>query len=251
MQAAFLEAVIDPTLPPPPGLRTWNGSDPAVRFAVYRNNVIVTLTETLASTFPAVKRLVGDEFFAAMAGVFVRAHPARSPILAEYGADFAEFLAGFEPVAQLPYLPDVARLEFAMLRAYHAADATPLGAEALAAAPAEQVGEIRLVLHPSVRTVRSPFAIVTLVEANRAAGDVPPIDAGHPEDALVARPHLDVGVYRLSPGVATFLNRLATGEALGAAAGAASAEAAAFDLQAAIVMLFELGLVVGLSHPSA
>ena len=69
-QSAFADALLDPARPCPPGLRTWNGSDPARRLAVYRNNVVSSLIDALADTFPVVQRLVGTEFFRAMAGVF-------------------------------------------------------------------------------------------------------------------------------------------------------------------------------------
>ena len=91
-QAGFAAALLDAGLPPPPGLRAWNGSDPARRFGVYRNNVIVSLVGALGDTFPVVRRLVGDDFFDAMAGVHVRAHPPASPVLAHYGAGFADWL---------------------------------------------------------------------------------------------------------------------------------------------------------------
>ena len=47
-QTAFAAALLDPDLPPPDRLIAWNGSDPARRFAVYRNNVVVSLVDALA-----------------------------------------------------------------------------------------------------------------------------------------------------------------------------------------------------------
>jgi hypothetical protein len=247
MQTEFAAAILDPERPPPSGVSAWNGSDPRKRFAVYRNNVIVTLSEALAATFPAVRRLVGDEFFAAMAGVFVREQPPTSPILAEYGARFGDFLASFPPAAELVYLADVARLEFAMLESYHAADAAPIAAEALAAIPADRLGGLTLGLHPSLRLLRSPYAVVTLVAANRATAEPEPIDAGSPEDALVIRRGLDVSLVRLAPGAAAFLQSLAANEKLADALAAGNAESAVFQPIAAITILFELDLVVHLS----
>src|SRR3990167_7733275 len=98
-QTAFANALLDPELPSPGGLSTWNGSDPATRFAVYRNNVTVSLIDALADTFPVVQALVGEEFFRAMARVSVRATPPRSRLMAFYGHDFADFVSAFPPVA--------------------------------------------------------------------------------------------------------------------------------------------------------
>ena len=91
-QAAFAAALLDPDQPCPPGLRAWNGSDPTARLAVYRNNVVGSLIDALADTFPVAQELVGEAFFRAMAGVFARQAPPRSRILAHYGEGFAEFI---------------------------------------------------------------------------------------------------------------------------------------------------------------
>ena len=77
----WAQALLDPEADCPPGLTTWNSSDPATRFAVYRNNVVCSLVDGLAAAFPVVQALVGEDFFRAMAAVFVRRAPPRSPVL--------------------------------------------------------------------------------------------------------------------------------------------------------------------------
>ena len=138
-QARFATALLDPSLDCPVGLRTWNGSDPLRRLAVHRNNVVGSLIDALADTFAVTQQLVGTDFFRAMAAVFVRQHPPRSRILAHYGDDFAAFIAGFAPVAALPYLADMARLEFARVQACHAAEAEPIAEAAWAKASTRAV----------------------------------------------------------------------------------------------------------------
>jgi len=90
------------------------------RFAVYRNTVAAGLIEALAARFPVVERLVGEDFFRAMAQAYVTQEPPRSPLLFRYGGSFADFIAGFAPAAPLPYLRDMARREYAQGLAYHA-----------------------------------------------------------------------------------------------------------------------------------
>ena len=124
--ASFSAALLDPAHPVPEGLITPDGSPATRRYAIYRNNVTVGLTEALEAGFPVIRKIVGERFFQAMAVVFVRNHPPTSPILAGYGAEMPGFLRGFEPVQHLKYLPDVARLELALRRAYHAGDAAPV-----------------------------------------------------------------------------------------------------------------------------
>src|SRR5215469_2380529 len=102
------------------------------RIAIYRNNVFASLTEVLRGTFPAICRLVDDRFFAYAAHEFIRRHPPQRPCLAEYGAEFADFLAGFPPCGELPYIADVARLEWLLGAATTAGDAPSLAPAALA-----------------------------------------------------------------------------------------------------------------------
>ena len=126
LQAAFAGALLDPAKAAPTALSSSEGRRQSRRFDVYRNNVTVSLVEALESAFPAVCRLVGAEFFKAAARVYVRQQPPRSPVMLFYGETFPEFLETFEPAAGVPYLGDVARLEWARLKAYHAADAAAL-----------------------------------------------------------------------------------------------------------------------------
>ena len=209
-QADFTAALLDPELACPEGLRAWNGSDPTVRFAVHRNNVISSLQDALSETFPVVQELVGVEFFRAMAAVFVRQSPPRSRILAHYGHGFPGFIERFEPAASVPYLADMARLEMARVRAYHAADAAALASESvsLALASGDRIGQLRLVCHPSVSVVSSRHAVVSLWAAHQDGSDLATIDIDQPEEAIVLRAGLDVLVLRLPPGGAEFVSAL-------------------------------------------
>ena len=123
-QSDFIKAVFDAELDTPEGLCNPEGTPATKRFSVYRNNVAASLTEALEVTFPTVQKLVGEAFFKAMAGVFLRQHPPDSPLLMQYGTKMPDFLARFEPVIHLGYLPDVARIELALTQSYHGADVT-------------------------------------------------------------------------------------------------------------------------------
>jgi hypothetical protein len=200
------------------------------------------LGRALKSRFPAVEKLVGVEFFAAMALAFVKAQPPRSPLLATYGDEFPSFIAAFEPARELPYLADVARLEAARTRAYHAADAAPIGADRFAKLDSCAHGDIRIKTHPSAEIVRSPHPIVTIWAMNSGEQELAPIDNWRGEDALVCRPHLEVQVFALPPGGAAFLLALAAGRSLGRAAEAALADAPDFDLTENLAGLISSGL---------
>ena len=248
-QRAFAQALLDPVIGVPIGLVGPDGEPSPRRFAVYRNNVVVGLIDALQAAFPAVCRIVGEEFFRAMARIYAASQPPASPILIDYGVTFADFIARFEPAASLPYLPDVARIERAWSEAYHARDAEPIAPQILAAIPAERVAELRLALHPSLRVVRSSFPALTIWRMNVADGVPAPVDlqAGG-EDALLVRPAADVEVRWMPPGAADFIAALAHGCTLQAAATAALDADAGFDLAGNLTELIRAGAFVGSSQ---
>ena len=247
-QRDFAAALLDPGRPPPRGLVGPDGKASARRFAVYRNNVVTGLIEALGAAFPAVRRIVGDQFFRAMAGAYAAADPPRSPIVLAYGAGFADFIGAFEPAGPLPYLRDVARIERAWTESYHAPEASPLDPSALGPIEPERISELRLQLHPSARVVQSRFPALTVWRMNVDDGVPAPVDLEQGgEDALVARPGAEVEVRRLPAGGAAFIRALAEELSLGAAAEAAMAADGGFDLTDNLTGLLQAGVLVGLS----
>ncbi|MGH8218874.1 MAG: DNA-binding domain-containing protein [Steroidobacteraceae bacterium] len=247
-QKAFAAALIDPSLPLPGGLMDPEGRACPRRFAVYRNNVATALIEALETSFPAMRRLVGEAFFREAALRFALGEPPASPVLLEYGAGFPAFLERFEPAASLPYLPDVARIERAWIEAHHAADAAPLDPAALAGVSHDRAGEIRFSMHPSLRVVRSRYPALTIWRMNVADGVPGPValDAGG-EDALVVRPEAEVCVRFIPAGGADLLEALVHGEPLAAAAEAAMKGRADFDLAGHLSGLLDSGAFTGFS----
>lgn len=250
-QQIFADSLLAAKPTCPPGLMAWNRSDPARRFAVYRNNVMVSLIDALADTYPVTQALVGEEFFRAMAGVFARANPPHSPVMAHYGEGFAAFIKSFPAAVGLPYLADVARLEMLRVGAYHAADAVAVPYEeiALLLSDSARLPEARFTLHPSLRVLVSPCSVVSLWAAHQAE-DVSPalaaLDTSLPESALVIRVLLDVEIYRITTGTAIFIQQLQQGLELGAAVDLALTADAAFDMADAFTLLLRSGAVTGL-----
>lgn len=202
------------------------------RLSVYRNNLHASLREALAAIYPVVQQLVGEAFFAATARPYVRCHPSRSGNLHEFGDEFPEFLEAYPAAATLPYLPDVARVELAWHRAFHAADAGPLDTARLAAIPPERYGEFRFALHPSATLIASPYPVWQLWAAHQPGG--PELSEvrlhGGGEQVLVQREGLEVLVSRLAPGETALLTALAEGLSLTGAIGAALAAEPQFNL---------------------
>jgi hypothetical protein len=234
-QQEFFDALLDSERPCPAGLVSWNHSDPARRFAVYRNNVMVSLIDALADAFQVVQELVGEEFFRAMAKRFVLTHPPRSRILAYYGQEFPAFVEAFPAAASVPYLADVARLEMLRILAYHAADAKVISPSEVAAALADEAGlsELRLHMHPSLAVLRSRHAVVSLWGAHQSLFDIATVVPTVAQTALVVRTGLDVNVVSIDPASGIFFEQLLQGTSLSQAAANAS-EFPSFDLASSL-----------------
>ncbi|MCK1384426.1 DNA-binding domain-containing protein [Bradyrhizobium sp. 21] len=249
--AAFAPALLDPTRTVPAIVTGPNGKAAGRRYAVYRNNVTVSLIDALAAIYPAVLRITGPDFFRAMARFHVRRTPPASPLLFDYGHGFPDFIAQYEHAQAVPWLADVARIERAWLDAYHARDAAPLSPARLSAIVPERLADIVFTPHPALGIVRSPFSAVTIFAANRDDAPVERIDASTPEDALITRPEFDVTVRRLPPGGAVFAACLASGRSLGEAAASALEASPEFDIASNIAGLIEAGAFTSLAPGDA
>jgi len=244
LQHRFSAALLDPGVAPPPFVIAHGGKKAARRFDVYRNNVVVSLIETVIAIYPAVHRLTGADYFRAMARAYIRETPPKSALLFEYGRDFPAFIDHYPNALDIPWLGDVARIERAWLDSYHAQDAAPLDPDTLGAVPSERLGEVRFIAHPATRIVRSLYAATSIFVANRseeAPDSAARIESSNPQDTLITRPGMDVEVRRLPPGGAAFLLSLLGGDTLGVAASEATEASSAFDLAGNLAGLLEAG----------
>lgn len=247
-QRCFAEALLEPEQACPPGLITWNASDPARRFAVYRNNVIVSLVDALADTFAVTQDLVGEAFFRAMARVFAYTNPPTSRLLVFYGETFPEFIERFPPAASLPYLADVARLEFLRVRAYHAADVAPVRSEDIVAVLADEdkLPDLGLALHPSLAVLDSAAAVVSLWAVHQGVGDLATLVPDVPETALVVRDGLDVEVMSIPRASGVFIAAVKRGATLGDAMAAAQSVDRDFDATLPLALLIQKSAITAL-----
>lgn len=243
IQSDFIARLRAATSPPPASLAASGGTVPNRRFNVYRNNVVASLIEALRTSFPVVERLVGEEFFKATARAYIDQEPPSSPLLFLYGRTFGDFLDAFPPAASVPYLGDVARLEFAKLVAYHAEDRDPVSIEQLSSLPQEQLGDARFELHPSLTLLASRWPLFSLWAASSDQGSDQDVKLDQSESVVVLRPLFDVDVRQLPAGGYSFIKALQDGASLGEAAGLAAEAADNFDLAHHLRGLFDLGAV--------
>ncbi|MFW2587711.1 putative DNA-binding domain-containing protein [Sagittula sp. SSi028] len=207
MNAQFTKAVLTPDANLPDGLTDGAGRPAGRRFAVYRNNVAVSLREALETGFPAVCSLLGAENFANVARMFLHDNPPDDPRMMFYGKGFPDFLGALPALSHLGYLGDVARLELALRDSYHAADADPIPDHALQALTPEDMPRIQLRLAPSLRLLSSPWPVVQIWQ--RALNPQAPKPAPVAEDVLITRPAYDPQPHALPSGAAHFIHSLA------------------------------------------
>jgi hypothetical protein len=236
------------------GARRWLAGDAAhveERVAIYRANMQAAAEKALAAAYPVVRQAVGEDFFRGLAREFQRGTPSTSGDLGDYGAAFDRFLAAFEHTQDMPWLPDLARLEWATHRAYGAADGRPWDPAALMQVDAEDQGSIRFDWSPGAAVVESAYPIVRVWTIHQAGHDGEfSVDWSVAECALVARDGFVVRVTALSPGEAAFMSRSLAGAPLGDAAAAALQADAGFDLGALLGRAIGANLVCGFALTS-
>jgi hypothetical protein len=224
-----------------------DGLTAGARLRIYRHHVFSTLTETLRAAYPVVSRLVGDGFFAYAAHRFIEAHPPAGPCLFEYGAALPGFLAAFPPCRELGYLPDVARLEWALAAARHAAEARPLPPGALRDVGPAEAARLTFRLDPSLALLASAWPVDRIWRANHAASDpdtVVDLAAGGVW-LEVRRVDDEPGFRALDPATFAFRHTLLAGCPLGDAAEAAAGVDPTFDLTLTLHTLIGDGVLTG------
>jgi hypothetical protein len=204
------------------------------RLQVYRNNTIISLTEALRATYPVVAALVGEKFFGFAAKAFISGDPPQAPRLAEYGGGFAAFLAALESARTLPYLADVAALEWAMNEAHHALDDVALTPQDLSTVPQENAPSIVLELRRSCRLLQSKYRIDRLWQAHQPGGSLQDLAIDGDCHLLVYRPQDDVEMMTLDAVGFALLSRIGEGATLEAAYETAAGIDPVFDLSGAL-----------------
>ncbi len=246
LQLGFAEAVLGAQ-----ASTAWLREPAAERLEVYRNTVRANYRNALAATYRVTQQLVGAPFFNATVDAFVLAHPSRSGDLNDHGAEFAAYLATYAPARDLSYLPDVARLEWAIDEAGRAPDFMPdpdAVLAALAVAPAERLAVARIRLAPSCRLVSSPYPILRIWQVNQPDFEGDPnvsLDMGGDSLRIRREPQGRVGIERLADGLHAWLTALAADATLGAALDAAQAADPRFDLGDALRGTIADGSVAG------
>ncbi len=226
---------------------------PAEHLAIYRLNVLSNLRGALQDIYPVVRRIVGDAFFAHAADQFIAGTPSRSGDLNRFGAEWPLFIAQYPHAGELPYLADVARLEWSWHECFHAADAVGLDLNRLAAVPGESHARLRFRLQPAARLVASPFPILQIWQVNQPeyAGPLE-VDWARPGDSLLLyRQGTEVVMQSFPAAAFRFLSALSCGALFEPAANAALSENPQFDLQGFLIESVQSGIIVDFDEDGA
>jgi hypothetical protein len=227
----------------------WLDGDAALverRLAIYRANVTASATKALAAAYPVIRQVVGETFFEGLARAYQRQVPSMSGDLSDYGAAFAGFVSEFPHTQSLPYLPDLARLEWAVHRAYGAQDAQPWDQQSLARVTPAQQPAIHFDWAAGTSLVDSPFPIARVWLIHQPDFDAEfNVDWSVQECALVSRDGFRVVVSALGAGDAAFIASSLAGNALGASAETALAAEPGFDLGRLLGRLMASNVICG------
>jgi hypothetical protein len=246
LQAAIREAVLGGPDDRAAAAVSEDGLPAAARLAIYRHHVLATLTDVLQATYPVVCRLVDVRFFGYAADRYIRQHPPAGPCLFEYGDGFGDFLATFPPCQHLPYLPDVARLEWAMNVARHADDVRSLDHHALQRLDRGATPRLTFTFTPSLTSLESPWPIDGIWRANQPDAAEVPVDLTAGDIRLEVWRIGDDVVFRvLSPATWAFRQELIRGRRLVEAATRAISLEPSFALDEALGTLLEDGVLTG------
>ncbi|TIL35215.1 DNA-binding domain-containing protein [Mesorhizobium sp.] len=226
-------------------------ADPCRRLRIYENNTRASLTATLMAVFPVVVRMVDERFFRYAASEFIRQHPPGEPRLVRYGSDFPRFLGTFEGLAEMPFVAEPARLEWAIAEALDAASLPALNLAALDGEASSSTPE--LMLQPSLRLVMSHWPVLSIWSAHQNGGVPDQADVWQRKAERIAlwRHGDNVRFARLTSAQFSFRHSLKKGLGLERAVSRALTHEPTFDVLGALVSLFGEGLVtgIGFDHP--
>jgi len=250
---SFATALLNTATDSAPLLRSIEHGAHRRRFDVYRNNRAVSLIEALRATYPVVYKLVGDEFFKASARAFIDVNPPTQPVMAEYGREFGGFISALPNADKLPFLNDVAELEWWRLQAYHCVDASVLQPSALAGVAPHSVMDIRLQCHPALRCVVSRWPVGSIwtscIEDSNGTSTVNSrVDMHKSEAIVITRPEIQVWTNVVNEAGVVFLNAIQNGETLGAAAEQGLERDIGFNAGEHLTGLITLGAFTGFNE---
>ncbi|MFK7903115.1 MAG: putative DNA-binding domain-containing protein [Nitratireductor sp.] len=241
VNADFCDALLNPTIEIPSSIQDTKNKPSTKRFNVYRNNVVVSLMESMKAAYPSIHAIMGEDNFAKIARIYISQHPPSSPVMQKFGSHFADFIKAFAPLKNSPFLSDVALVERLYLEAYHALDEEPLNPELLSSIPPEKTGDLVFSIHPAAHLISSEYPVLDLFEYRFEHPQSAP-DLSKAQSVLITRPHLQNLITDLDTAQAIFVGAIIKGQTLANALGEALAHDQNFQPNEAISLLIQTGM---------
>jgi len=234
MQELFADALLAPKMTDA-ALDLFSGPPAQVanRLALYRGNLGEHWQHALSGAYPVLKQQLGDEFFKAMARVYGRRYPSATGDLNCFGGYMPAFLQDFEPTQPYPWLPDLARLEWALHRAHYAADGEIFDAACIATLNPDTMDSVYLRLRPGCSLHHFAWNVETLWQAHQQE---PPAEwrdsLQNPVMAFVYREGWRADVRTVDSAEAAAIARLVEGASVGEILDTVLAQDATCDIAA-------------------
>jgi hypothetical protein len=217
-----------------------------IRFSVYRNNVIFGLINALEDKFPVCLRLLGTDYFRQLAKEYVIDNLPNSPVVFEYGESFSKFILSNAVIKHLPYLADVAKLEYSIGEAYHAPNAPIVSLPDFEKIGASRLFDSQVTLHPSVACFHSNYPIVDIWKTNTHDREVKSITLLNAEDILVSRPSFEIIIESLPVGAVSFIKQLSDGKLMSEAVAFVNDMNKNFDLTKCLQIMMKSGVIANI-----
>jgi hypothetical protein len=230
LQAALVAHVVDGDRPDLVAAVMGDSISAAARLRIHRHHIFESLAAALGATFATVQRLVGEDFFRKLAHAFIRANLPVQPVLSEYGADFPAFVELEDSVQALPYLGDVARLDWALNIALHAVDSPRLDAAALGRSSIEAIAASPLPFAPGTSLLCSVYPVDRIWAVSQPGAEGRASLDGTGARLLVVRDTEGAGFLTLDEGERALVAALIEGQTLERATDIARTADPALDL---------------------
>ena len=217
------------------------------RLSIYKNNIYSAQIDSMKNTFPTILQLVGDNFFTAACREYLSQYPNADQTMLYLGQYFSQFIAEFKPAQSLPYLSNVAQLEWLEHESFHAKNIAPIEISQLQQYSSSELAAARIIIHPSARLLNTQFACWQIRKISNGA-TIDDFELNSAEHILICRPSLNVLSYLVSGDFLFFLKQLLENKTLENAIESTNDNFERFKAAEAIQQLIQYSLIIDIKH---
>lgn len=154
-------------------LKGAQNSDFGARLDAYVGGYRARLVEALGTTYPVLKKTLGNEEFDHQMRLYIDSIPSQTYSVRHYGAGISEHMSTRDPRGLGQALSELARWEWTLADVFDAADDTPLDVASLAAVPPDAWPTVTFRLRASIRILETRTNVVELWRASNGLCEAP------------------------------------------------------------------------------